>query len=136
MLGLLIAGCGGDAGTPGKDFHCGASDRTGTYLVHGTERSGGTCGPLTDTVVRLSTTPMTMPGVTCSYSQPTSVTDNGCKISSSIHCDADDGSSSDATSVLTQRDSSGDTLTGIYSVTATKNGQSCSSSYDVRYTRQ
>lgn len=139
--GLLLAmGCGGnDGATPGTDFTCDpATDRNGTYLVHLVERPGGSCGELPDTLGRIDGgMPVQGPSQQCSPVAPSKFSQGNCKLENVFRCTSSDGSVVDATAVTTQLDADGAKLSGIYSASATRpGGASCTSSYDVTYTRQ
>jgi hypothetical protein len=139
LAGVLLVACGSDAGTPGTDFTCDSSqDRSGVYLVHSVERPGGTCGALTDGLTRFDGGMAVQQSDTqCEALVPTTVTDSGCTFANSLRCAGTDGSVSDVTGTTTQLDASGAKLDGIFSETVTlADGYSCSSTYDVTYTRQ
>lgn len=132
MLGAVACGSS-DAPTPGVDFTCHQSDRTGTYLSHFTERSGD-CGPIPDVVGRIDGP---LIGGTCTNPAPDRWSDGDCKLERTLHCVANDGSIIDGQGVTTQQTPDGSHITGVFTATIAQPGQPvCTSTYDLDQTRQ
>jgi len=134
-LGLLVCACGSSDDAPNE---CAISDRSGTYLSHMVERSGGTCGAIPDAIARFDSQE---PSSGCALDEPDRWTQNSCKLERSYSCDEpaiEAGATSSTVAVTTQQDSTGAKITGIVTIRIFRpNGTvGCASTYDLTATRQ
>ena len=132
-LALVVAGCSSTTsgtGANGKDVPC--VSPSSSYVVHFVEKSGGTCGPIQDEVVNTTADGgfQAQPG--CSGTR----TVNGCKVLLTDYTCTNAGVTSKTTGEVTWSDD-GKSGSGTVQISIAKNGAtSCTSSYEVTYTRQ
>jgi hypothetical protein len=134
MKGILIIaaavvaqGCGGP--------ECSKSDRTGTYLIHQDEMSGGTCGPIPDKLERIGGEPAA--GCVITFEQWSA---DECKLERSIVCTSSkDNIKLESTAITNQQDDDGSLLSGTASMTLrtlSTDAFLCSSTYKMTASRQ
>ncbi len=114
---------------------CDRTDRTGTYSITYSERSGD-CGTITEMLVRLY--PEAGVGEECSLTAPDAWSENDCKLERSLVCfDPDTGYSVQSVAVTTQQDEAGELITGTYAITVYDEfgNVGCVSSYDITAAR-
>lgn len=118
-----------------------ATARHGTYLVQYFERSGD-CGPIKESLVRLSNMPETVSpsgAQQCGITQEPALEDNGCTLTNSVACTDAAGIVAEVTIITTQDDDDGAHLSGIADVLVRDKSTArpvCKSVYDIEYTRQ
>lgn len=134
---LMALGCSSDDG--GQPESCDPEkDRVGTYIVSYVERSGGDCGPIEDSVVRLGAGPAPGGGTDCVLLAEPALSEGNCKLEQTVECTLPDGSVGTSHVVTTQMDEAGSLLRGVLDLTGTdaSGGFICHSVYDVTYRRQ
>lgn len=131
-IAALLCACGGDSG---GEVTCSRADRIGTYLMTFAERSGN-CGPSPDQLVRLDPDAPLDP--TCEIAAPDVWSADECQLERSVTCVTPDDLHVSGVMVSEQRDSDGEHITAIYSVTVRDGSGAalCQSTYDVDAVRQ
>lgn len=133
LLVLPACGDGGDAATA-----CDRSDRSGTYLLQFTERSGD-CGPIPEQLGRLDDAEALLEE--CALDAPDRWTEGDCKLERAYTCAEDGiepGASSSWVAVTTQADDSGSRITGTVTVRVSdaRGVQLCRGTYGFEASRQ
>jgi hypothetical protein len=108
MIAALALGCSG----ADESFTCEPGDRSGTYVIHYSERPNGTCGEPPDEVTRLDGGP----DPSCTLDAPDMVSADQCRLDRSITCCGEGGICSHIVGYTEQQDESGARITGTITV--------------------
>jgi hypothetical protein len=135
LLLLVLPACGGDGDAATA---CERSDRSGTYLMQFSERSGD-CGPIPEQLGRLDDAEALLDG--CALDAPDRWTEGDCKLERAYTCAEDgieQGASSSWVAVTTQADDSGSRIIGTVTVRISDAGgaQLCRGTYEFSASRQ
>ena len=135
LLGFALCSCSAASDGGGDALRCAKTDRTGTYLVHFTERSGGTCPPVPDSLVGLDpTTPL---AAGCTMTEPDSWSADECTLIRKGQCQIQGSNGTlTLTTVSNEIESGGGKFSGLQSVVNTVSNPSCAGTFDVTWTRQ
>ncbi len=129
---VLCSACsdGGDESEP-----CDLAHRRGTYVQSFDERSGGTCGAISDQIVEITTGGGVPPG--CGYDADDKVSKDQCDLTRRYTCPLDGAPGTVSIVAITTEHDGGDRFTGIFTSTVRNEDGSiaCVSSYDITYTR-
>lgn len=133
---VCAVGCGGSDGE--SSFTCSPAERSGTYLLTYTERSGD-CGPIPEQLGRLDDAEA-LPEE-CMLDAADRWSEDACKLERAYTCAEDGvepGASGSWVAVTTQADDSGGRITGTVTVRilGADGVQLCRSTYDITASRQ
>lgn len=129
---VLLAGCSGGDDAP---VPCSLAHRKGTYIQHFAERSGGTCGAVSDQLVEITTGGGVPPG--CAYDADDKPSADECNLTRRYTCQLDGAPGTVSIVAITTEHDGGAKFDGILTSTI-RNADgvvSCVSSYDVTYKR-
>lgn len=128
---LLLAGCSSHH----KAVPCDLAHRKGTYIQHFAERSGGSCGAVSDQIVEITTGGGVAPG--CRYDADDKPSLDQCDLTRRYTCPLDGAPGTVSIVAITTEHDGGAKFDGIFTSTIrdAAGAIQCVSSYDVTYTR-
>src|SRR5688500_18526817 len=139
LLIAALVGCGPSSGDDEEEFKCERADRSGTYLLHYSERTMGSCGQPPDEVARLDVEGGL--AQSCQFTAPDAWSSDECRLDRSIQC-CDGGFCTTIIGYTEQQDATGETIVGVLTIRVEEIGasglvlSSCVSTYDVTASRQ
>lgn len=129
LLSLGTGACSDDAGA----VDCSKAHRSGTFLAKFTEREGGSCGPIPETVARLDADTL-LEG--CELDAPDDWSADECTLTRSYTCPLDGAPGSASFVAVSHESADGFEGTSTARVYDTAGALVCTSTYDVTWTRQ
>jgi hypothetical protein len=136
---MVLAACGSSDDAP-PPTQCQRADRMGTYIVHFDERSGGTCGPIADSLVRISADDSDFVAG-CARDAADTWSNGDCKLERSFSCPVESvgpGYTASFVATTSVTADGGSRLIGIETTNVYDSSGRivCGSTYDLTYTRQ
>jgi hypothetical protein len=136
ILVLSLTACSGADKDAAED--CAGTHRNGTYLQSFRERSGGTCGAVSDQVIAFDSRNSGTLGDGCAFDADDTVSADQCKLTRSYTCPLDGAPGTVSIVAITTEHDGGAKVTGTFT-SRIHDGDGalvCASTYDVSYVRQ